>query len=450
MIEEIATNSEEQYQEALSELRALLRRHHPLLVLSQMSFYGLSVAVNETTGLTKLDSDHQMFPYHVEILQGLLLQIPPDELSSKPLGPQVLTQVWGQVQTLCDAHNFRQFDPGGALLRDDQMAVALVQEFMRGATRAVRNWGYHAQVKRIARELYCPFDAQLLEARGFSASDILDVFETMVTQVEYRQTHHLHTLADLFRSSGTNGRALVYNYHELIGLAEEKAEQFVKDLNVENMPLDQIRTMIIAHYDLRLLEVYTFLLADLAAMLNLDKDRVSAILDEYALDLGALGDYETDHLHLSTPVREKPLVKLRSGEFFCALPATFFSFVIPCMEAVLTPFAAEVSKHRAEYLESKVSEIVERRFRSAHIKRNFKWVDDGKTYEIRPDCVHRLVCLSDRMQVRKGNAARAAGCARSVAQAHSRASNRTQSAIIAVQEAHSVSWFPAERRRFHS
>ena len=380
-IEEIATNSEEKYQGALSELRAMLRRHHPLLVLSHMSSYGLSVAVGETTGVTKLDSDYELFPFHVEILQALFLQIAPDELSGEPFRPHVLTQVWDQVKTLCDTHNFRRLHPAGVHLPDDEMAVALAQHLMRSATQAVRNWGYHSQIKRIARDLYCPFDAHLLEARGFSASDVFDVFEAMVTEVESRQTVHRETLVNLFRSSGTNGRMLVENYHELIGLEKEKAERFVEDLNVEETPLDRVRSMIIAHYDLRLPSVYTFLASDLAESLGLEEDRVSAVLDEYALSFGALSDYETEHLHLSNPVWEKPLIRLSAGEYFCALPVSFFSFVIACMESVLFPFAAAVSDHRAEYLESKVAEIVERRFPSSHTKRNFQWVKDGTTYE---------------------------------------------------------------------
>ena len=380
-IKEIATNSEEKYQGALSELRAILRRHNPLLVLSHMSSYGLSVAVDETTGVTKLDSDYEIFPFHVEILQALLLQIAPDELSGEPFPPHVLTQVWDQVKTLCDTQNFRQLNPAGMHLPDDKMAIALAQHLMRGATQAVRNWGYHSQIKRFARELYCPFDAQLLEARGFSASDVLDVFEAIVTEVESRQTVHRETLVNLFRSSGTNGRLLVEDYHELIGLEKEKAERFVEELSVEETPLDRARSMIIAHYDLRLPRVYTFLASDLAESLDLDEDRVSWVLDEYALSFGALSDYETERLHLSNPVWKKPVVKLAAGEYFCALPAGFFSFVIPCMEAVLVRFAAAVSDHRAEFLESKVAEIVERRFPSSHIMKNFKWVEDETTYE---------------------------------------------------------------------
>ena len=380
-IEAIAKTGKEKYQGALSELRAILRRHHPLLVLSHLSSYGLTVAVDETTGLTKCDSDHELFPYHVEILQALSLQVPVAELCGEPFGPQVLTQVWDQVKTLCDAHNFRQVDPAGVHLPDDEMAVALAQQLMRSATQAIRNWGYSSQVKRIARELYCPFDVHLLEARGFSASDVFDVFDAMVTEVESRQTLHRNTLVNLFRSSGTNARLLAENYHELIGLDKKKAERFVEDLNVEQTPLDRVRSMIISHYDLRLIDVYTFLASDLAGSLGLDEERVTAVLDHYALALGALSSYKTEYLHLSNPVWEKPLVNMGAGEYFCVLAAGFFSFVIPCMETALSPFAAAVSARRAEYLESKVTEIVGRRFPNSHITTNFKWVEDETCYE---------------------------------------------------------------------
>ena len=380
-IEEIARNSEDKYQETLSELRAILRRQNPILVLSYMSYYGLIVAVDATVGITKLDSDCEIFQFHIEFLQALSLQIGPDELSDKPIRPDVIQQVWDKVKMLWYAHMFRQFDPDGLSLPNDEKNVALAQYLIRSTTQAVRNWGYHSQVKRFARELYSPFDLQLQEARGFSVSNILDVFEAMVAEIESRQTAHGNSLKKLFNSSGKDRRLLVENYHELIGLGKESAEQFLKYIKEEETPLDDVRAMVMAHYDQRLPLVYTFLSSNHADLLGFDKDRVSAILDEYALEWGELSNFEIERLHLSNPVRERPLVKMGDGKYFCALPASFFSFVIPCMEAVLSQFADVVSDRRAEYLESKVAEIVERRFPGSNTKRNFKWVVDGTTYE---------------------------------------------------------------------
>jgi len=381
MIEEIAKRNDEKYQEALSILRVILRQSNPLLLLSQMSYCGLGVRVDETDGVTKLDSDYEILPIHVEILQALYLQIEPSELSVKPVTLGMLRQVRNSVKTLCDSHYFRRFNSTDMDLPDDKKIITLAQELMRGATQGIRNWGYRSQVRRIARELYRSFDTNLLEVREFSGSDVLDVFEAIVTEVETRQTAHYTALAGVLNSSGTDRRRLVENYYALIGLGKEEVKRFVEHVNVEEMPLDKVRAMFKHHYDLRLLGVYTFLAAELAELLHLDEDRVSAILDEYALGRGELNGNETEHLHLANPVWEKPLVKLDNSKYFCVLPQGFFSFVIPCMEVVLSPFAHDVSERRAKFLESEVVEIVKRRFPASNIKRNFRWVEDGTTYE---------------------------------------------------------------------
>ena len=380
-IAEVSRNGEKTYQSTLSELREILRQTNPLLVLSCMSYYGLSDSVDVTKGVTKLDSDFEIFPFHVEILQALTLQVDPTKLGDEPLRPNVHTQLRDKVKTLCHAYDDRKLGSTNADLPDDEWTVAFVQQLMRGATERVRNWGYHSQVKRIARELYRPFDPQLMSSRGFTTSNIFDVFEKMFTEVGVRQTTHLQKLIDLFRLSGTDKRLLVEKYHELIGLENEEAERFIKDLKVDEKSLDVVRIMVMTHYDLRLPDVYTFLASDLAETLNLTEDRASAILDEYAFSWGALCEHESMDFHLSNPVWNKPVIKLSNGKYFCALPETFFSFVIRCMETTLSPFAAGVSSRRAKYLESTVSEIVERRFPGSSIKKNFKWVKGDTAYE---------------------------------------------------------------------
>ena len=46
------------------------------------------------------------------------------------------------------------------------------------------------------------------------------------------------------------------------------------------------------------------------------------------------------------------------------------------MESLLSPFAVAVSDRRAEYLESKVAEIVQRPFPGSNTERSFMWMDD--------------------------------------------------------------------------
>ena len=377
----IAGKSKEKYQEALSELREILQRNCPLQVLSHMSYYGLVVPVDEITGITKLDSENKISLFHIEFLQALSLQVAPAELSYEPVRPDVLQQVWDKVRVLGDAQLFRQLCPKGLDLTEEEKAIELAQNLMRGVTQVVRNWGYHSQIKRIARELYHPLDSQLLEVRGFSSTDVIDVFDAILIDTLTKHNTHYNTIRKLRISSGEDKSLLVENYHELIGLEHEDAERFLELPGLEETSLDTVCCVLMAHYDIRLPLVYTFLASNVAESLGIENDKVSAILDEYAFEWGGLIEYETERFHLSNPVWEKPLVKLGDGKYFCPLPVSFFSFVIPCMEAILSPFAPVLSKRRAEYLENKVAQIVKSRFPGSNIKRNFKWAADGATYE---------------------------------------------------------------------
>ena len=186
---------------------------------------------------------------------------------------------------------------------------------------------------------------------------------------------------DLIRKHGQDKIRLVTEYGALIGFENEETEQYVEYIETEDLPLAGVHAMLVAHYNLRLPSLYTFNTVELAEVLGLDENQVGLILDEYALEWGALSDFETEHIYLANPVWEKPVIEMGNSAYYCVLPTGFFSFVIPCVEAVLAPFATSVSDRRAEYLESKVAEIVERRFPDSNTKRNFKWDDDGTTYE---------------------------------------------------------------------
>ena len=111
-VQEIAENSEKEYQEALSDLRGILRCHHPLLVLSLMSYYNLSVTVDKITGVTKLESDLDILPSDIEILQALYLQIKVNDLFPEQFSLDVLQKIHSHAKKLNRAYPFRQIDSG--------------------------------------------------------------------------------------------------------------------------------------------------------------------------------------------------------------------------------------------------------------------------------------------------------------------------------------------------
>jgi len=381
VIREIAEEYGKQYEEALSDLKRILHQHSPLHVLSLMSYYNLKVLVDKGTGITKREIDPDIFQFHIEFLQGMCLQIKADDLSYEPVSPAILEQIHIHVKKLYKAHNRRQVDPANVDLPTEEKYIMLAQQLICGFTQNIRNWGYFSQVKRIIRELYSPFDKQLLEISGFSVSDVINVFDTILSKIESRSTTRLRDLANLFRKSGKSRQLLVKNYHLLIGLNKKEANQFIKRFNIKKISWEELAALTISHYDLQLPSLCTFSSSDIAQSLNLAEDKVAAILDKYAFEWGALSKDNIENFYLSNPVWAKPVIKLGDARYFCVLPVNFFSFVIPCIESLLSPCKAAVSKRLAEYLESKVAEIVMTRFPNSKMKRNFKWVDNGRKYE---------------------------------------------------------------------
>ena len=222
-IEELTVNSEAKFQEALSKLQEVLAGHNPLLLLSIIASYGLTVSVSSDSGVDKLDSEFAIYPPHVELLQALSLKIKQSDLSPDICGRDAIETVWNALQDLTVSLNFQGLRSDAAQLRDDEKAIALTQDNMRVATRMVRNWGYPSQVKRIARELYSTFDTDLFASRGFTVSDLVDVFETLVRIVEDRQSERLTMISSLFRAARKDKHLLVEKYHELIGLGKKEA-----------------------------------------------------------------------------------------------------------------------------------------------------------------------------------------------------------------------------------
>lgn len=391
-IDRLLENGEETYREALSEVGELLRLVDPLSVLSRLTYYDLLFGDNRIGGMKDSDSEWTVPEFHVEMLQALWLRVGPDELSGEPPQGDLTEQIRDNVGTLCYAWLFRGANPSAADLPDGEKAVAFVQSLLSNATEIVRVRSYRSQTRRILRELYEPFDARLLETRGFDASDIPDVFSKLYTEVQSREKSHLGTLVDLFERSGTDKRLLARNYHELLGSEEEEAERFMADPRMNRASLEDLRVLVMDHHDRLLPEVYTFSASDLAEPSGPEEERVSAILDGYALAWGDLAGHDSGYFHRSNPVWRKPLVRLEDGRYFCALPGVFFSFPIPCMEAVLSSHMDEVKSRRAEYLGFKVAEIVDRHFPGCNIRRNVRWTVDGETLEA--DLVARIDSLA--------------------------------------------------------
>ena len=109
ILQEEAKTDEETYQITLSELMSELEGNDPIHVLTQAAFYGLHY--DQTKDFKKFDNDKDTFPFHIETLQALLLQIPPENISENPILPEKLKLIWDRLKRLCMMQIYRHINP---------------------------------------------------------------------------------------------------------------------------------------------------------------------------------------------------------------------------------------------------------------------------------------------------------------------------------------------------
>ena len=378
-IKEIAKSNEEMYQDSLTKIRDILQRYDPVILMSIMAQYGLTVGVG-VEGIQKKDSDFQIHQAHVEILQALALQIKPEELQRQPFGPDVVQEAWDAVKKLMLARNFKDLSRVAEDDSQEEKAVLVLQQWMKANTQMVRNWGYFSQVKAISAELYGHFDTRLQEVYGFSASNIIDLFNLIIKEIEKAISNRLQSLSMLHKSR--NKIELVHKYYELIGEPAAEAKEFIQKIDIKSIPFQSLFAMMMSHYDLRLHDSYEFSPKVLSDKLGADEVVVQRVLDTFSYNWGDLESYETEYLYLSNPVWFRPLIKIDANKYFCVLPQVFFSFIIPSLDRLIENIdRTALSDRRANYLEDKIVEIINRRFPEANTVSGVKWKFGNVEYE---------------------------------------------------------------------
>lgn len=379
VIQEIEQNSEKIYQESLVKAREILHHYDPISLLSILASYGLTVGVG-VDGIQKKGSDLKILQSHIEICQGLALQTKPEELQRQPFGPDVVQELWDTLINLMQARNYMGLAKGIEDELEEEKALRLLQHRIRGNTQMVRNWGYFSQVKSISREIYGPFDRSLEKAYGFSASNIIDLFQLLIDEIETAISNRYQSLFKLYKLKDKT--ELVFKYHELIGEPPNKVEQFIQRVDIESMPFKSLFAMLMSHYDLRLHENYEFSPEYLSGKLGVDETIIKKILGEFSYEWGGLESYETEYLYLSNPIWLRPIIKIEADKYFCVFPQVFFSFVIPSLDRLVENIdKTALSDRRADYLEEKIVAVINRRFPESNTVSGVKWKFGDAEYE---------------------------------------------------------------------
>ncbi len=372
-----ARNNVAEFPDLIEKLYEIFRETTPEGILATFGFYGARAAIGSDGTVRSLISDIEQ--HHIELLQALVLTLPLKDWGQGPSHAGVMQHVFDIVPKL--ANTFFQM----RLLEKEEepdlekRAISSLQESIRLHTQAVRNWGYYSEVIRLSRELYSPLDGKFAATLGFTATDVIDIAENLVSEVERRSGEHITRLRKILH--GKNPKKLVHLYFKHMtdqrGTPEELMAIIPPGTTRESM-----LGWIMSHTDLRHLDLMSFTAEEVAELAGKPKDVAESILSALSLMPGELVGKDVQHLFLANPVWAKPGLNLIGGFLFVA-PQSIFSHINEIMRDLAETAQLEtvLADRRAAYLEAKMIDTLQAALPTARILPNAKWTVGGQQFE---------------------------------------------------------------------
>lgn len=387
IIDEIQKVNEKDYSESLVKLQEILREYNPIVILSFIANYGLTIGVGEDSIQEHTRQIHQA---HVEFCQALILQIEVENFNNKIPTSDILQNILDLLEKIIFSNQYKNQETSILDLPKNEINIRKVRDYVVSHTQVVRNWDNFNQVKTISNEIYSKMDDFLLEKYKFTASNLIDFFNYLVKLTEKRNTITFNIFRELKKIEKIND--LVYKYHELINSNKSEAEGLIKYLNNNNISnQEEVLMLTYSYHTVKYLpNNYIFNYLEMAKDLKIDENIIESIVENFLYIFGDLKDFKTEHIFLANPIWTKPIIVISENEFFCPMPQLFFSFILKSFDNLIenTP-NNKLSETKADYLEYKIEEIVKTKFPDENTIKSLKWraFEDGKEKEFETDLI---------------------------------------------------------------
>ncbi|WP_143541623.1 hypothetical protein [Rhodoferax fermentans] len=385
---ESVARSKAKYAELLPKLLESVSRLAPLHSVALMSTYGLMGAAERQDKAVGKGWKPRIQQGHVEYLQALCLRHPIDLENSHFPAPPDIQNYFDWIPALFEASQLIRH-PGVAaegeneITSQNRMAIAGVQEFIRGHTSVVRNWGYFKNVTRISRALFERIDEPFSRVFGLKLTKVIDIFESLVRQQEDRINDHREKIHQAFARKPSQGAmvdAFFAAYPEFHGeLAEFRAR-----LTAPGVSMQEAFGRILAMTDRLVAQLLIIDCEKLGPEHNVDPKVLGTFFNWLSIGLGDLDEVDPEALFLDNPVWLRPLIYFSRNSYFCALPQTLMSFVFPIVDELIHPYpdlAKKLSLARASFLEDEVAALFEKGLPGAQLSRGFKWREGSQQFE---------------------------------------------------------------------
>jgi hypothetical protein len=379
---EVAKASDVRFHEALESALKILRSVDPLQTITTLAAYGLFGSMSADGEQKPLQSTDRFGQAQVELVQALSLTIATKDLSSSAPDGLVIQQLFDLLPVISESFSLRRMVVMASQRADQHKAVTFVQELLRMHTQNVRNWVYFDKVLRTVNALYTPLDHVFTDHIGLAATQIAAAFLFLIRNSEEIINARWKVLHNVFLGRTVAG--MIRRYYAQNPEFEDTAEDLIGFATRNKLTVDQTKDMIIAYSDFRLQDAFRFSASSLANALTVSETHVVNLFKRLSLSLGELALHNLEHLLLDNPVWHRPVIDLGGGEYFCALPQVFFSFVFPILDGLAegNDFLKRACEdRRAEFLESELAQLFARTFPGAEILPGFRWRDGDTQYQ---------------------------------------------------------------------
>ena len=360
------------FPEAVGKIDALLRKVYPPQLLAVVSNYGLQGFVTEKGVIAPKLGKSEFSQHHVELFQAMALRIPRAEWGREILTSGSVEPAVDALTEAADAFAKQRL----ALLEGadaDKQIVLQLQERLRLHTQVVRNWGSYHQVIDHARRLYAPLDAKLKAAIGMSASELITLFQKVVSRLEDQSSARTMMLAKALNKNLSRDQ-MIGKWYALNPHFDGSAKEAIAALPA-HATRDNVMALIFGHSDLQLQSFYEFTAMDAAEATGCAEADAARALDLLTFTPGELASRPVEHIFLDNPVWSSPLFPAASGGYFTALPQAFFSHVHRIFAKLCDAVGLEtaLADRRSAFLEEELRKTVAAAFPHARVASNLEW-----------------------------------------------------------------------------
>lgn len=371
----VGENAERQFKTSLQELEKRLLTVHPLSLLALFAYYGLTVFGGKDPELTQEDP---ILQHHVELVQAFILQHQPSEFESNPVLPPDFEVFRRLIQEISGTFSFRRFTAFDAAAPREQRRRLSVQESMRIDTQAIRNWGYPQQIMRITTELFSPLDEALEQLTGVRVAHLVKMLSKVGDAIEERISSHFKLLRPMMQAKTIE--AAVKEYYLAFPDMQSESAELLQFFEQHDVTLEQAKSMLMSHSDLRLNDIFTLRLDDFvnAYPVPIEPETLRPILGGWTLSFGDLANDNPEYFFMGNPVWGRPFIHLGDDLFFWPIPSIFLSFCIELMEKVINTYPelhARYENRRAKFLEDEIERLFASAMPYAETYRGSQWHD---------------------------------------------------------------------------